>query len=169
MKYNTTIEYATHFLNPTQIIEEGIKKFNVSSENYPMPTKNKIGDTFDDYYAEIWSKGMDWQETFWLLEYHCPKTPIAIPVLIFEDNKSLDIFNSDDLNSLFRGLLVSRKQLKTNYKYPIYFMDGIIFYLKQISNCNKEFEYYKFVHHSQPKIKFWIKNDLIKNIEDSLK
>lgn len=169
MKYNTTIKYATHFLNPTQIIEEGIKKFNVPSENYPMPTKNKIGDIFDSYYAEIWSNGMDWQRTFWLLEYHCPHDPIAIPILIFEDNKSLDIFNNSDLDSLFKGLLVSMKQLKTNHKYPIYFMDNIISHLKRLGNHNKRLELYKFAHYSQPKTKFWLDSDLVKNIKDSLK
>ena len=104
MKYNTTISNPTRFLNPTGAIEEGIDKYKLASENWPYPSGHSIGDTYDDYYAEIWNNGMDWQHTYWFIESNKYESPVAIPFLVFEQHKDEDLFNEYDFNNLLRFL-----------------------------------------------------------------
>ena len=110
VKNNDTSKIGTHFLAGVQIIEESRKKFSVSSENWTYP-KVHFGDpNFDDFYAEIWTDGMDWNQVYWLIaKYEFEVKPYAIPLIFFQDNVVLNRFNTHDFNIMLEAFTYAFK------------------------------------------------------------
>ena len=146
MQYNTTINYSTKFLNPTAVIEEGLSEYNICSKNWPYPSGQSIGDVFDNYYAEIWTNGMDWQSTYWFIEVFGVDDPKAVPFLVFERNRDEELFNDYDFNNLLKFLLQKRKQFVTGIYYKI-FSDEVVPYLHQIGNIPNKDNHNMILYH----------------------
>jgi hypothetical protein len=108
--YNTVMLAPTYLLNAVGVIEKGRKDFNIPSENWPYPAGLYLGTpTIDKYYTEVWIDGMDWQNTYWLVESERYEDPIAIPLVIFENHKEESKIDTEDLSELFRGLMWVRR------------------------------------------------------------
>ena len=108
--YNNDVsQFHTHFLAGPLLIKEGRKKYGLTSENHTYPTMTSVGGPKDDYYAEVWVDGMDWQNTYWLLEHAYFETPVAVPLLVFSSTNEEKIFNSFDLHTLFRSMILYRR------------------------------------------------------------
>ena len=58
---NTVSSYSTHFLRAVELIKKARETYKVPSENWPYPTQYRFGIPNDNYYAEVWTDGMDWQ------------------------------------------------------------------------------------------------------------
>jgi len=162
MKYNTFINHSTRFLNPTGVIEEGLSNYSIASENWPYPVGKSIGDVYDNYYAEIWLNGMDWQHTYWFIETYNCESPIAVPFLSFEKHSDEELFNEYDFDILLKFLLMKRKQLVTGQDYKIY-AEEIIPYLSRVGNIPSKYDkmyLYHYSHHSQPRVKFYLNEEL---------
>jgi hypothetical protein len=158
MRYNTTVNNPTRFLNPTQLIEEGMEEHNVCSENWPYPTEYKIGDVFDSYYAEVWYNGMDWQNTYWFLEQYKADNPVAVPFLIFDDHKNRDNFSEYDFGKLMQMWLIQRKHVVMGLQYDAIFDEEIVHFLAKKGNIpNKQGMFlYRYSHASQPRVEFYL-------------
>ena len=68
MDQNTTNRFPTHFLRGVELVQDAREFYNVPSENWAYPTRFSYGWEGGQYYAELWSDGMDWQSSFWLIE-----------------------------------------------------------------------------------------------------
>lgn len=106
--YNNTVSrIPTRFLRGVELVEVGRKDYGVASENWTYPFMS-FGDHGDEYYAEIWKDGMDWQNTYWLLEQTHGECPVrAYPAARFPDHHpNLEEF---DLRNLLRAMMWFRR------------------------------------------------------------
>jgi hypothetical protein len=106
---NTTSDYPTHFLRGVELIIEAREKFGIPSENWPHPIEQRFGIPGDKYYSEIWWDGMDWQNSYWVIETFKYSGPICLPFIVFEDHKNSDQFNSYDFDCLIKASLFERR------------------------------------------------------------
>ena len=107
LKNNTSSRRPTHFLRGVELVEAGRNEFNIASENYTSPYLS-FGQYGDPYYAEIWTDGMDWQNTYWLIEQtHHEMARMAIPAAIFPDHHPR--LSTCDLDELLRGMMWYRR------------------------------------------------------------
>jgi len=164
---NTTSKFSTHFLAPVQLIKEARNVYKVSSENWPYPTSHKYGQPRDKYYAEIWEDGMDYQNSFWIIEANNYEDPKCYPLLIFEDHENFDLFNTYDLMQLFMAIMHYRRDLLWIKQNDLgIYSDEVWPFLEQTnSNDLKTPGMKKFVleHASQSKVEFWLNVDFIPN------
>jgi len=106
---NTTSVHPTHFISAVPLICEARKKFKVASENWPYPTRFRFGSTKDLYYAEIWQDGMDWQNTYWIIESIKFSEPMIVPLIKFSDHSEEDKFNSVDFLNMMNAIFYYRR------------------------------------------------------------
>jgi hypothetical protein len=164
MKVNTTSLHPTHFLRGVELVIKASETFNVPSENWPYPTNHRYGIPVDNYYAEVWHNGMDWQSSFWAIEEIKLSKPICRPLIIFDHYEEFDKFNGHDFSMLIKGALYYRndKYFIKHYDLGI-FSDFVWPYLKCISKeqkfgvCQK----FEFEHASQKVVKFWMNIDFV--------
>ena len=90
---NTVSKHPTHFLRAVELIKKAREEFRVPSENWPHPTDYKFGIPNDRYYAEIFTDGMDWQPSYWVIEDKQLEKPQIQPFVIFEYNEDREKFN----------------------------------------------------------------------------
>lgn len=166
---NTTSVQATHFLRAVELIIEAREKYRVPSENWPYPTEYKLGTPCEEYYAEVWIDGMDWQNSYWAIEEKNLQNPQVKPFIIFEKSEERELFNNYDFGQLVKGSLWYRRDkfwIKRN-SLGI-FTDTIWPYLKIVYDSNqmftnkyKELIRVEFKHASQPKVAFWMNEHFI--------
>lgn len=164
---NTVSYYPTHFLRAVDLIKRARDKFNVCSENWPSPTEYSFGIPNDNYYAEVWVDGMDWQPSYWVIEEYKLMKPQIQPLIIFEYNEERSKFNSWDFGDFIQAMLWYRRDnLWVRHNNLGHYTDSVWPYLYVEGNpdqkriCNYENNYF-FKHASQEKVKFWVNEDFI--------
>ncbi len=165
---NTTSVYSTRFLAGKELIVEARDKFCIASETWTYPTVHQIGHPDDNYYAEIWVDGMDWQNNYWIIESINLDDPIVLPLLRFEDHSEQDKFNPYDYAQFVKAMLHYRR----NEKW-IKAEDGPIYNDTIWCFINKKFGIYKcgsimlneysMEHASQPYVTFFANEEFIFN------
>lgn len=160
---NTVSHYPTHFLRAIELIEGARDKFNVCSENWPNPMEYRFGIPRDNYYAEIWVDGMDWQPSYWVIEevsYHKPQIQ---PLLIFNQNETRSKFNSWDFEEFIMAMLWYRRDLLwIKHDSLGHYRDSVWSFLYYEKDGGKPHSLNYFYNHaSQPKVKFWVNEDFI--------
>lgn len=106
---NTSSKQPTHFLRAVQLIMEARGVFHVCSENWPYPTEHRFGQPCDRYYAEVWIDGMDWQNSYWIIESDNYNSPKCYPLIIFHDHKNRDSFSEYDWGNLLKAIMYYRR------------------------------------------------------------
>lgn len=106
MTNNTTTTTPTYFPMAAQLIIEARSAFGIPSENWTYPIQH-LGDPQDAYYFEVWSDGMDWQNTYWLVERTNYGSPHALPLLIRHDDRVR--WSEWDRRNLFHALMDYRR------------------------------------------------------------
>lgn len=161
--YNNTIsDHPTHFLAAVPLIVEARGTFEVPSENYTYPTDYRLGSPKDLYYAEVWVDGMDWQQSYWVIESVSLNDPKVLPLVIFEDDKVR--INDPDLKQLMLALITYRRSvLWTHQDDQSRFMDSVWPYLKTlgITPTGEWGQLCQFEHASQPLVKMLVNKDFI--------
>jgi len=160
---NTVSEYPTHFLRAVELIQLARSKFNICSENWPHPTEYRFGIPNDNYYAEVWIDGMDWQPSYWIIEDHSLKKPEINPLIIFNSNEERHVFNAWDFKDFIKGILWYRRdKFWVKHNDLGYYADGTWPYLfRENKKPNKYESNYYFEHASQEKVKFWLNFDFV--------
>jgi len=109
MYNNTVSKRPTHIICGVPLIQKAMEDTGVPSENWAYPTEHRLGDpVHDDYYAEIWTNGMDWQVVYWLLEQRNLDNPVAIPLITFDDYKDREAF--PDFDEFLIALIWERRR-----------------------------------------------------------
>lgn len=106
---NTVSEKGTHFLAAVELIKAARSEFNIPSENWPSPTEYRYGFPQDNYYAEVWVDGMDWQPTYWIIESENLNNPVCLPFIIFDSNEGRARFNDYDFRQLIQAMMHFRR------------------------------------------------------------
>ena len=164
---NTVSHHPTHFLRAVELIYKAREKYNVPSENWPHPTDYIFGIPNDNYYAEVWTDGMDWQPSYWVIEEHSLRKPEIQPLIIFNQNEARNQFNSYDFRELIHAMLYYRRDIlwekKDNYGY---FTDSIWPFLTLFKDETRyqKMKLYAFQHASQTRIIFWLNTNFIPEV-----
>ena len=160
---NTVSGYPTHFLRAVELIHNARKEFAVPSENWPNPTEYKFGVPNEHYYAEIWTDGMDWQPSYWIIEEHSLRKPEINPLIIFESHEDRILFREWYFKEFIKGILWYRRDLFWVQHNDLgYYTDSTWPYLFRENKApNKYNSNYCFEHVSQPEVKFWLNFDFI--------
>ena len=164
---NTTSKEPTHFLRAVELIIKAREDFNVPSENWPYPTDHKFGTPNDHYYAEIWTDGMDWQVSYWILEEYKLRKPKIQPLMIFNNHEERSIFNEYDLDELFSAMFYYRRDsVWVNTKDLGHYTDTVWPFLTLFKDETryKKLKLYAFEHASQPQVVFWLNTDFVPEI-----
>jgi hypothetical protein len=165
MNANTVSRNPTHFLRGVELIENGRQQYNVSSENWPYPTRYNLGSPCERYYAEIWVDGMDWQPSYWIIEEVNLENPKVYPLLIFYENRDREIFNDYDFEMLVTGCMWYRRdKFWVKHNNLGMFTDIVWPYLYLLeTDYSAHFHMVKayFEHASQPRVPFFINMNFI--------
>ncbi len=171
---NTVSKHPTHFLRAVELITEARSEFNVPSENWPWPTYYRFGIPNDRYYAEVWTDGMDWQPSFWVIEELNINNPLIQPLIIFEHHVQCDTFNDVDFAEFIHAMLFYRRDytwaryrnLEDHYCELGYFTDTIWPFLNLYKDEVKyqKMKLYSFKHASQPRVVFWLNESFIPEV-----
>lgn len=167
---NTTSKEYTHFISAVNLIQNAREDFKVPSENWPYPTQYRIGspETLDRYYAELWTDGIDWQSTYWIIESINLEEPQIYP-LLYIDSTELR-FNKWDFSRLMYAILYARRDFKWIKKqdYKFYCDTVWSFVVRDVPDYAdiKKFETANLVkvyieHASQPRVNFYINIDFL--------
>ena len=161
---NTVSNHPTHFLRAVDLIIRARGLYNIPSENWPHPIKDRFGIPNDRYYAEVWVDGMDWQPSYWVIEEKELEKPHIYPFIIFSKTSDRMKFNDWDFSELIKAALWFRRD-----KYFIkqndlgYFTDMVwpfLFTTKQETAFPVLSEVY-FSHASQPRVEFMMNKNFI--------
>lgn len=161
---NTTSRNPTHFLRGVELIKLAREEFKVPSENWPQPTEYRFGIPNDNYYAEVWLDGMDWQSSFWIIEEITYMSPQIQPLIIFNHHEEGDKFNRWDFSSLLEAIMYFRRDLEWVYKKEVgVFSDSIWPFLSLFKDevRYKKMKMYSFKHASQQRVVFWLNESFI--------
>jgi hypothetical protein len=165
---NTTSRYSTHFLRGVELIKKAREDFSVPSENWPQPTEYRFGSPNDNYYAEVWLDGMDWQLSYWIIEEITYMSPQIQPLIIFNNHEERDRFNSCDFDDLLKAIMYFRRDLEWAYKKEVgIFSDTIWPFLSLFKDelRYKKMKLYSFKHASQQRVVFWLNESFIPSRE----
>ena len=164
---NTVSDHGTHFLRGVELVIRGREEFKVPSENWPSPTRHRFGIPNDKYYAEVWVDGMDWQQSYWIIESINYGDPKILPLIIFEDDKNKDNFNNYDFGCLLSAIMWYRRDISWIKQDPYgVYNDTIWPYLHKADpvDClefTPNMELCIFAHASQKPIKFYMNKTLL--------
>lgn len=87
MSNNTTTKYPSHFPKAISLIEGALNQYDLHTENWSYPSEYRFGIPKDEYYAEVWHNGMDWQSNYFLIETSNFSPPTCVPLIVFEDDR----------------------------------------------------------------------------------
>ncbi len=161
---NIVSQNPTHFLRAVELIERARGEYGVASENWPYPTTMSFGIPNDNYYAEIWTDGMDWQPSYWVIEEHSLEKPQIQPLIIFGDNEERNVFNEYDFKELVKAALYYRRdKLWIDKKDWGYHSDSSWPYINLFKDETRfeKCKLYEFQHNSQKRVAFWMNTDFI--------
>lgn len=160
---NTVSMQPTHFLRGVELIVKARENFNIPSENWTYPLKDRFGIPNDRYYAEVWIDGMDWQPTYWVIEEKELEKPRVYPFIIFADNDDRLKFQDHDFSDLIKAALWYRRDEYFIKRNDLgHYTDIVWPFLKTIKNTYKDalFEVY-FEHASQKRVDFIMNSEFI--------
>jgi hypothetical protein len=176
--YNNDIsQFPTHFLAGPQLIKSSRELHGLTSENYTYPTMTYLGSPRDEYYAEIWVDGMDWQNTYWLLEQANHGERKAVPFLVFSSIDEEKQFNPLDMHNLFRAMMSYRRNLTGPLSVLIRstYFDSIWPYLYLVDENAAPNEKapdlgrFLFTHNSQTPVTFYLNKISVPLVEGFIK
>lgn len=131
---NKVLSNPTHFSQAVSLIKEAYsdpKLKGLCSENWPSNIAVSYGFPEDEYYAEIWTDGMDWQPNYWIIETIHMSSPKALPLLVFDNHSERNKFNDYDFKQMLKAMMHFRRDLVWIQKDPLhYFCDSIWPFLK---------------------------------------
>lgn len=168
---NTVSFHKTHFLAAVELIKEARKKFEIPSENWPYPAEYRYGFPGDNYYAEIWMDGMDWQPTYWIIEAENLNRPKCYPFIIFDSNGARGKYNDYDFRQLVYAMMHFRRDTvwikedpTGHYNDTVWSFTKRLFPIHQdrVNKCNCD----RFVteHASQKPVVFFANLDYIPEV-----
>lgn len=164
MYSNTTSMYPTHFLRGVELVKQAGEQYKVPSENWPYPTHYRYGIPVDNYYAEIWCNGMDWQPNYWVIEEANLEKPRIYPFIIFEDNEDRSRFNDYDFTMLVKGSLFYRQDLLYIKHNDLGVYTDLTWPYLHCIGKDQQFgvtQYFEFRHASQESVNFWMNIDFV--------
>jgi hypothetical protein len=161
--YNNTVsDHPTHFLAAVPLIVEARSTFSVPSENWGYPTNYRLGSPNDFYYAEVWVDGMDWQQSYWVIESVSFNSPKVYPLVVFEDDKVQ--INDHDLKLLILALITYRRSvLWTHQDDQSRYHDSVWVYMKTLGITPPPDwgQLCEFEHGSQQAVRFLANKEFI--------
>ncbi|KKM91567.1 hypothetical protein LCGC14_1227270 [marine sediment metagenome] len=169
---NTCTGNPTYFPAALALIQKARKRYGVASENWPYPTRFNFGNSRDNYYAEVWTDGMDWQSSYWLIEQVNFEQPQIYPLIIFDSHENEVEFNSCDFEQLLRAVMFARRNalwLKSLPEFRNFFHNDTVwpFVFKGDPHPKIELMHRCYMkHNSQPFVEFWMNTTYL---EDYLK
>lgn len=166
---NTVSKYPTHFLRGVELILKGRDAFTIPSENWPHPIEERFGIPNDNYYAEIWVDGMDWQPSYWVIEEKQLDKPQIYPFIVFKSNEDRFKFNDHDFSELIKASLWYRRDKFWIEKEDYGYFTDMVWPFLYILNKNDKAKYSNvtkvyFEHASQPKVTFLMNLDFIPEV-----
>ena len=164
---NTTSKNSTHFLRAVELIKGAREEFNVPSENWPHPSSYRFGIPNDNYYAEIWVDGMDWQPSYWIIEEHSLRKPEINPLIIFNQHDERMRFDDSYFEEFINGIIYYRRDYVWVKRDEFgHFTDSTWPFLHLFKDelRHKKMKLYSFEHASQKRIVFWINEDFIPEV-----
>lgn len=167
MYSNTTSVQPTHFLRGVELIVKACEQYSVPSENWPYPTHYRYGIPVDNYYAEIWCNGMDWQPSYWVIEEANLEKPRVYPFIIFESNEDRQKFNEYDFTMLVKASLFYRQDiLYIKHNNLGVYTDLTWPFIKCIDKTQQfgVTQQFEFSHASQLPVQFWMNIDFVPSI-----
>jgi hypothetical protein len=164
MYNNTTSLHPTYFLRGSDLVINATETYRAASENWPYPTQFRYGIPIDDYYAEVWVNGMDYQNNYWVLEEINCEDPICQPLIIFEHSDEEDRFNGHDFSTLVKGALYFRRDIVFVQHDDFGWYEELLWpYLERVGD-EERFEVmyeFEFKHNSQKAVRFWMNANFI--------
>lgn len=164
---NTTSIFPTHFLRGVELIDRASIRYGVPSENWPAPTQYCYGMPMDHYYSEIWSNGMDYQVSYWIIEELDLEKPQIQPFIIFDNHEELEKFNPHDFSMLVMASFYYRRDYTfIGHKDLGIYNDCVWSYLNLFKNEIKydKMKMFAFEHNSQEPVTFWMNTTFIPEI-----
>lgn len=164
---NTVSRRPTHFLRAVELIKRAREEFNVPSENWPHPTEYRFGIPNDHYYAEIWTDGMDYQPSYWVIEEFDLRKPKIQPLIIFEHNEQRNNFDDVYFSEFIHGMLYYRRDCKWIQKNDVgYFSDATWPFLNLYEDEVRfqKMKLYSFKHASQIRVVFWLNESFVPEV-----
>jgi len=167
-EFNYSLEYNNTIIDPpsrmpgaTNIIKMAREEYDICSENWPSPILT-FGYYEDKYYAEMWSDGMDWNKTVWLLEAIKFNNPKPILALWFESNKEAETLNDYDWKILLKGICYYRRnKLVLKNEDEGMYNDCLWPFLKITGEKQEHLLEFVFRHASQKPCRIFINPDCI--------
>jgi len=160
---NTTSSTKTSFLAGVELVKDARQTYNVSSENWTYP-KYIFGETDDEYYAEVWTDGMDWNLVFWLIESIKYNEPKIVPFAIFEED-CLEKISKRTLDEITRLIFRLRRDKFWIKQYNVgHLHDEVLPYLTIDERPHNFYNLAIFEHGSQERVEFLLSKELCKNI-----
>jgi len=175
LMYNNDVSsIATHFLCGPQLIKEGMDVYQLASENWAYPIKS-FGNPSDEYYAEVWTNGMDYSMNCWVIEKSDLKSPTTYPLLVFDNNEEKDKFEKHDLDNILDACLgyrrlvtwfgvdkkdIIKKCKEFGYLSEMRIWSNILIEQERHFSC-PDLIRANFSHASQPEIRFWLNAEKI--------
>lgn len=164
---NTTSKHPTHFLRGVELVDLGMKKYGVPSENWAYPTQYNFGMPSDHYYAEVWCNGMDWQSSYWIIEELDLEKPQIQPFIIFNDYEEQEKFNVYDFGMLVMAAFYYRRDYTfINHKDLGYYNDMVWPFLRLLKDetLYEKCKLFAFEHASQKQVAFWMNTTFVPSI-----
>lgn len=156
--------HPTHFLRGVELVVEASERHNVPSENWPYPTQYRFGIPMDDYYAEMWCNGMDWQPSFWILEEENLRDPRVYPFIIFEDYEDRAKMNDYDFAMLVKGSMYYRRDKFFIKRDNLGVYTDLVWPFLKCIGKEQSFgvtQLFEFEHASQEPVQFWMNIDFV--------
>ena len=145
---NTVIDIPSRMPAATNIILTAREEFGVSSENWPTHVLS-FGYHEDRYYAEMWTDGMDWNLSVWLLEAVSFDNPKPILAIHFNDDFERLKIQGEDWDILLKGLCYFRRDsLLSNTGDQFVYNDRLWPYLKLQGGEFGDLKEFTYDHHS---------------------
>jgi hypothetical protein len=124
-----------------------------------------FGDPEDEYYAEAWADGMDWNLVVWAVRDIMYGQPEAVPLVVFESREAAEKYNPSDFRRFIRACFWCEraKVLSGDQDQEGVYQDDVWCNLKQVASCELKTNFtreamiaVRFAHNSQSPITFWL-------------
>ena len=165
---NTVCKTSTHFLRGVELVKQGLKEYSLCSENWAYPTSYRYGFPRDNYYAEIWIDGMDWNLNYWLIESCNLENPKIYPLFHFDEAEERGEYNEHDFSDFCSAVMHYRREkywIKSS-DWKGYYSDAVWPYVNKVDEVERLKECpcmvkYFACHASQKPVYFYFNEDLI--------
>ncbi len=161
---NTVSRVATRMLRGVSLVTEAESEYKLASENWAYPVK-AWGESFDQYYAEVWQSGMDWNAIYWILERVNFHDPVCWPLLFFEKHKDRDLIYEFDL--LLEAIFWLRREDEWTGRSGLgIYGDNVWSYIKAVQFSTHPsppmgMTRVRMKHASQEPVMFWISDHVL--------